>query len=358
MTNLKLTLLVVLGLALSSAHAANGPNDGGGGKGVVCRNPYNKSIIHSVELLDLWEARVIYKREIPTSAAPVEEQTAAAISRMKNVVSHPYSATVYPNKVIVKGDLVEDTLRRTAMMFYEQENHRWANVDRLRGKRLTSTEDSFEEVVPDDENCTVEQIVRYKDQGPRSGANILINQDLYERMDNTNKAALILHEALYTMLRQFRETNSIRTRRAVGFVMAGNTFKSLDSVVGYPRITCEGYNIEEQSTTRFHFYVTSNSGNKYLALMPEITNQVLSMGFEQGYSGNPITLQQQWKNLASKKGVGIGGGASISNDVDFELQVSYMQIGPNQLSSNLSKTVNGAKVGANTNLTCKFITQK
>jgi hypothetical protein len=76
------------------------------------------------------------------------------------------------------------------------------------------------------EDCGIEQIVNYQPVG----APILLNQDLFEKMDLTNQAALIAHEAYYELLRRFAgETTSIRVRRAIGYVFSGHAFEYVPS---------------------------------------------------------------------------------------------------------------------------------
>ena len=66
----------------------------------------------------------------------------------------------------------------------------------LRSVTLTPTLDSYEVALPSD--CGLEQIVRYEDTSYWNGS-VLINADLFDRLDTLNQAALISHEALYKM---------------------------------------------------------------------------------------------------------------------------------------------------------------
>ncbi|RZA03261.1 MAG: hypothetical protein EOP11_16215 [Proteobacteria bacterium] len=219
--------LWILGLSLVSGNALAGAVSGGGGKAVVCRNADRS--IRTAELLDLWEAREIYGREIIRSDKPMKELVMEGIERLKHAFL-PISEFPQENGENLRGylDRNSDSLRGDT-------GPKDKTVKRLRGVTLNDTNDSFELARPSE--CAVEQVVNFVDLAnlPR----IYVNQDLWESLDNVNQAALVLHESLYRTLREeFGESNSLRTRRAIGFVMAGNTFRSTYEMLQAPRITC------------------------------------------------------------------------------------------------------------------------
>ena len=61
-----------------------GANGSGGGMGVVCKN--TDGSVKSVELLDLWEARVIYSRTLEISSASVADQVEQNLKNFKNSI--------------------------------------------------------------------------------------------------------------------------------------------------------------------------------------------------------------------------------------------------------------------------------
>lgn len=200
---------------LSTALA--GPSVTGGGKGVVCREP--SGLVKSVELLDLWEARTLFRRTILKSNESVEVQVAAIAKKFSGETPGDFG-----------GGEVSDILRRInieriqdgANLFLGKPSKYFHEIIRLRGVTLALSEDSFEDAWPSD--CSVEQIISFK-----PGVGIYINQDLYEKMDATNQAALIIHESLYSFIRfhTMKVKSSIRSRRAVGFVFAGGDFNTM-----------------------------------------------------------------------------------------------------------------------------------
>lgn len=210
--------MILLGLVfLASGHADQdmetyGAISGGGGKGVKCLNADGS--IKSVELLDLWEATALFDQTLIPSTGSVDADVAAALVRVRDA---------YPYKGIIRGS-DGATYKDQAAVFkvlQDEASHflrPYAELKRLRGVELTPTDDSDELARPTD--CRIVQLVNYLPTG-----RILLDQDLFEKMDTLNQSALIVHEALYAFLRRWnRDPSSIRTRRATGYVFGGNTF--------------------------------------------------------------------------------------------------------------------------------------
>lgn len=216
--------LILIGLSLASFNAMAGVMNGGGGKGVVCRDSQNKVI--SVELLDLWEARILYGNEpAPLASNDLAAEVGRAIERLKN--SYPMR-THSESFQCDDQDCIPKFLGRNAKPFLTDDS----SLLRLRGVKLEDTNDSFELTRPAD--CAVEQIVTYPLQGK-----ILINQDLFEKMNLLNQVALVVHESFYRFLRDFaHETNSVRARRSVGYVMAGHSFEAKFREIPREHVVC------------------------------------------------------------------------------------------------------------------------
>ena len=346
MKALKFSIIALLASLSISVFA--GPNDGGGGQGVVCLNP--DKTVKSVELLDLWEAREIYKREIETSSEPTAVQVAHAIERLRNVVDYPYGIVRADNVRLSKGDALVDSLRMTAEQFL---NPNYALL-RYKSNRLVKTKDAYEEIVPDDENCSIEQLVRYKDAGMGGGSSqIMVNERLIDLMDNTNRAALIVHEALYAELRKFGELTSIRTRRAVGLVMSGNSFKPLEMWTSKSHILCESESdfsmADSKHKTKIYFVKNSRG---WISTLPVQVNGVLVAGFDDPNSGEPTTLEKFFKNL--KTGTGGQGIGLTSSQIDFDLS-GYLEFQMNaKVKFGLVYSASGV-AQATKNLTCRLI---
>ena len=179
--------------------------NGGGGKGIVCRDNAGKTM--SVELLDLWEERTIRGQTQLPSTGNVAQDVAQALAKLKFVSQSRISIYDGTQVRCRENDCVASEMQKTADAFLNKS----PKVVRLRGVKLIDTKDAMEIAVPAD--CAVEQIVNYQPEG----GSIVVNEDLYEKMDVLNQAALIVHESLYSYLRHWgNELNSIRVRRAVG----------------------------------------------------------------------------------------------------------------------------------------------
>ena len=200
MKNLE-TAFLISTLFTSSAFA--GGISGGGGRSVVCRDSKTGAIT-SAQLLDLYEGTVQYGYTIKSSTAPKDAQL--------NIALELISAgrdTDYKNGLTGFSNLVSQEMRLLPD-----------------GTGLQPIDDSYEVIIPKD--CKVEQLANFMDDRNL----LLVDGSIWAALSETNKAALITHEALYKYLRLFGETNSIRTRQAVAFAFSGGTFQP--NKVGIP----------------------------------------------------------------------------------------------------------------------------
>lgn len=226
---------IISGFAPFLAHAAGGIATGGG-QGVVCRDRDHQIV--SVELLDLWEARVRYRRKIVKSDAPADEQAYAALDRLKHI-NRDVQLAIYSNGNWIFGyDAYREALWETVKKLRDLKGD-----GLIREGSLALTHDSYEDVLPPEAGrCKKEQIIRYADLSTDPDP-VLMNEELFEKMDETNKAALFVHEAYYKSLRERGEASSIRVRRAVGLVFSGYTFPSLESLLPKSYYQC----VEEET---------------------------------------------------------------------------------------------------------------
>lgn len=209
-------VLLSLGFSAGAAEFAGveGAVSGGGGKGIVCRD--GAGGVKSVELLDLWEAKTLYQEPQVPLSGKLDQDVDALLVALKDAYPFSGSGTFGDSPNMFKDqDYVLAALRESAQNFLKPHAPR---VHRLRGSRLELTNDSMEIAVPRD--CEMGQVVNYQPNGF-----IFVDQDLFEKMDERNQAALIIHEAFYDFLRTSAgERNSIRVRRSVGLAMSGYRF--------------------------------------------------------------------------------------------------------------------------------------
>lgn len=73
---------------------------------------------------------------------------------------------------------------------------------------MLPVDDANNVVVPN--NCQLEQLANYTNQNQ-----ILVNGEIYNSLNDSNKAALVVHEALFKIFRMYGATNSVRARKSV-----------------------------------------------------------------------------------------------------------------------------------------------
>lgn len=169
---------------------ATGGVDGGGGKSVVCRDKAGDIV--TAELLDLYEGRVQYGLVIESSSDSVLVQMENAIKRIAKG-----RGLKFQEVVLFAGDYVNTN--KTILPA---------------GTGLRSVNDSHHVIIPKD--CRVEQLAHFTSQNQ-----ILIDGEIWNKLDDTNKAALLVHEALYKEFRNYGAKNSLRVRSYVAYAFAG-----------------------------------------------------------------------------------------------------------------------------------------
>lgn len=264
MRNMRSFWAVAVFFLTQAAYA--GAVNSGGGKAIVCRDSRNR--IKSVEVLDLWEAREILGLKVPASKKTVDQQVEAAAESLKNLIYYNGGVGTiddHGNAVSYEGaDALAYEIRSTAGMFTKNSNQ----VLHLHGKMLTPVDDSLEEAYPN--GCAPEQAVIFHDDGAEVGQ-VLINQDLVDRMDVQNQAALYIHEGLYRVLRRLdSEGNSLRARRAVGLAFAGHQFHSIKSLIPDDFVACASIG-DPSTSSLFAFYNYNPPGGATILMMKPIT---------------------------------------------------------------------------------------
>lgn len=180
-----LTSLMISGV---TPLALAGGVDGGGGKSVVCRD--SSGVIQTTEVLDLYEGRVMFGLNIQDSPEPMDVQIKNALSRI------PANS-------------------RGLIEFYTGHVLKTMKLTPLK-TRLLPIEDSFEVVAPQD--CAVEQAANYY-----TDKTILVSGDIWSKLSETGKAALVLHEAVYAANRMVGATNSRQSRHIVASIFVPTT---------------------------------------------------------------------------------------------------------------------------------------
>ena len=195
MKSIKMKVVILL-ITLWSAMASATEREGHGGRAIVCRN--EAGIIQSAQLLDLWEAANLPRKdngfnplEITRKPAPVDEQVLDARARIESVNEHAHK-TISQAVDSVKSDI---------------------QVMNVQMRRI---DDSNDFAYPKD--CHSEQLANYtNDYG------IIVNKEIWDMLEPTDQAAFILHEAVYKTERELlKENNSDHARKVVGYLFSAS----------------------------------------------------------------------------------------------------------------------------------------
>lgn len=206
----------------STDNKVEGTINGGGGKGILCAKNNTKSI----EVLDLYEARVLYGLNIKHKPQTEDEALDLVIAL---ITKHFWNPDTIP-----MGDFQKIAKESFRKNFYN--NIKFISA----GQKLKLVNDSFEPLV--EQGCEMVQIAVYYDESL-----LLVDKELWDQLDWLNKMALIAHEGFYFQDRQNGSTNSMASRKLVG---------QLFSEIG-ARPKAEGVPID--SVKRARCYVSDNS---------------------------------------------------------------------------------------------------
>lgn len=186
-----------------------GTVNGGGGKGVLCK----KNGQETLEILDLYEGRALYDLKYSKKYNSFDDALNAIIeTRLKYA---EYGVIVVPGwsttdaYAKIKGDLLETFKRTRAKMKFIDSS-----------KTLKNTNDANEAVVED--SCESKQVALYYDENI-----LLVDKNLWDKLDFLNQAALLLHEVVYAAERTKGSTTSVATRRFVSHLLSDNGLRFL-----------------------------------------------------------------------------------------------------------------------------------
>jgi hypothetical protein len=190
--------LAILALSCFSPNSYAGREVGNGGNVVVCRDQARN--IRSVELLDYYEARTIRGFTIDLGGGlTVDEKLADIFARLTRLSP-------------VKAKRLNTTLENFS-----------ANAVFIPGITLVATPDSNHIIVPD--GCVIEQVVIQKDPVFPEDHLFTVNKDLWDHLDPTTEAGLILHETFYhEALLNPKVTDSIAVRYFNAYMSSRESF--------------------------------------------------------------------------------------------------------------------------------------
>lgn len=181
------TAAIILLCATNLALASDSEREGHGGVSIVCRDADEK--IESVELLDIFEGNHQYGLEIKDRTTSFDEQIEQAQTRL---VSRP--------------ELLEEFQNELA---YVHANIQFPSEE----VGLNPTDDAFP--VINKKGCAYKQLAVYTNDNQ-----VLVDAELYNKLSETGKAGLYIHEVIFKMARARGATSSVTSRKLVAYLLA------------------------------------------------------------------------------------------------------------------------------------------
>ena len=209
------------------ARAETGNSVGGGGKAIVCRA--NDSQILSAEMFDLYEGRIRDGRPALISNLPYTEQLKNAVKKVEKFSAGALERGPNPAEL----DLAKIKIQYLP-----------------KGNRLEPTDDSLHAVAPS--LCKIEQLAVFS---IRQGK-LIIDQEIFDKLDETNKAALFFHELVYRYLRRSAgESDSFYTRQIVSYYFANENITPLMADLPEKTYECIDINQDGKNNGRMSVFV-------------------------------------------------------------------------------------------------------
>jgi len=299
---MKSTFLLMM-VFFPHAVLANAKVVGNGGNAVVCKNRSGK--ITSAESFDLYEGRILKNLSYKESSISPLKQAIDLANKISDAIGTTNSAENFASEV-------EDTFKTFRFL--------------PAGAGLKPIDDGAEVIVPKD--CMKVQTANRQDW-----KTTLIDSDVWEAMSNTQKGALILHEAIYRYLQKSLvaslpvEKDSSRARRLVAYLFSGGSLESIFSTKKYAigkTFFCSTNREDLPDLTTTHFTVYQE------------TSQAVTVQFEQWLSHKVLTRTIVKNYLPANLGWPI--------DSNQEITISGELISPaeNQIESVVKFTSPGA----------------
>lgn len=183
-----IALLALATLSLSAM--AQGSGVGNGGYSVVCRDQLSKKIT-SAEILDIFEGRNLHYLEYSNNPVlKMDDYINFSLNYLEGVNKH------------FKEAVSDEVKKLEAKIIYIPDN-----------LVLEPTNDAFPTIGRKD--CKFEQLATYTDDHK-----LYVSKEIYSALDELNKAALRLHEAIYLIARKSEQKDSKNTRVIVSGSLA------------------------------------------------------------------------------------------------------------------------------------------
>lgn len=191
-------------MATIAVTAWGGVEHGNGGGAVVCRDSSHN--ITSIEVLDFYEQRILLhlKRDMGPNNLNWTEKAHYVLERRKSIA--PFRTSYWGNQV--------DQFEREALF--------------LQGVVFDKLHDTGNIYIP--VGCAFEQVIVQQTPTLPRDMRYKVNKDLWDLMDEENRAGLVLHEVIYREAITYGHEDSISSRYLNGLWTSAEVIKEFTSL--------------------------------------------------------------------------------------------------------------------------------
>lgn len=191
-------LFFILFLLSTSLYASSGNEVGNGGDALVCQTPDKKVLVH---LFDFFEYQNQHGEKIEEKEGDFKSIVASIVDQLK--INDPKLAQLLKSRS--ERFLSDSQFVTTA--------------------KLTDIKDANSMMKAPNKNCQIEQVAILKKKVLSNEKKFLISEILWDKMSETHKAGLVLHELIYEYFADLRETNSVNARAINAYLFSKNFSK-------------------------------------------------------------------------------------------------------------------------------------
>jgi len=257
---------LVFGLA-SQLPLAYAERDSGGGQGVVCRN--DDGTVASAKLLDLVEAVDYFL--VQPQAEPADRPYLEIAHEYASILDGSMPSTFPASQESEQDGNLPARISHevnAGMLLSKGAKATFIHdlVDQIDAEKMLIPGDDFKippigdshpRILPSRKGCSIEQIAIYTDGNDK----VHFVGGVWNKLDNINRAALLIHESLYKSLRPMGDTTSDQTRTTVAFLFSGMKFEWILNGVPQKYLSCW----TNDANTSFQFIVYPSDGNSVTA---------------------------------------------------------------------------------------------
>lgn len=193
------TLTIIALTTFTSVESFAGDRVGNGGDVVVCKDFFGRT--ESVELLDLFESKILKRKFNYITNTHSKRYYQIVQQRLKYL-----DRFVKSDKIKQLHEITDLISANTYEFDRLNERDRKGNV-LFTEDDLVDIDDSLHSFLP--RNCKVEQIAIRISNPILGDPEYIINKGLWRQLDELNKAALIIHEAVYKVM-QAKDSRKVR----------------------------------------------------------------------------------------------------------------------------------------------------